>query len=248
MALELGLNKQRFALENENGGVVLEESWRGTWWQIYVTDAHITGSTHTFPFRTSNVEMDVDLPCKEDEYEAGKIPRPRSLQGYEMREFSGDDSPGLSSFAELARLTRSLDLALASRQLQGVVNAQATCANLDATPHGMAIFVAILEEGYCPYVIDVHRQLSMLEYTPIESIAHCVPPPQIAIRGYNTQDRHLHTAKVLRAIKQSDKLLTLPTNIAAHTPFIICMISNITVAHLSACRFVVQGQQLRPAR
>ncbi|KAE8384129.1 hypothetical protein BDV23DRAFT_189521 [Aspergillus alliaceus] len=134
MALELGLNKQRFALENGNGEVVLEESWRGTWWQIYVTDAHITGSTHTFPFRTSNVEMDVDLPCKEDEYEAGKIPRPRSLQGYEMREFSGDDSPGLSSFAELARLTRSLDLALASRQLQGVVNAQATCANLDATP------------------------------------------------------------------------------------------------------------------
>ncbi|KAF5856800.1 hypothetical protein ETB97_006691 [Aspergillus alliaceus] len=54
MALELGLNKQRFALENGNGEVVLEESWR--------------------------------------------------------------------------------DLALASRQLQGVVNAQATCANLDATP------------------------------------------------------------------------------------------------------------------
>jgi hypothetical protein len=71
MALKLGMNKQAFASHNGKGDPVLEESWRRTWWQIYATDAHIAGSTHTYPFRTSNIEMDVDLPCEEDEYETG---------------------------------------------------------------------------------------------------------------------------------------------------------------------------------
>jgi hypothetical protein len=50
-----------------------------------------------------------------------------------MREFASDDSPEFSSFAELAGLTRSLDLALVSRQGLGLANSHAMCANLDAS-------------------------------------------------------------------------------------------------------------------
>lgn len=53
---------------------------------------------------------------------------------------------------------------------------------------------------------------------------------------------------MLRAIDQFDDLLTLPTNITTHTPFIICMISNLVIAHLAACRFHYSGQPLKLAR
>ncbi|KAL4868433.1 hypothetical protein BDV12DRAFT_103184 [Aspergillus spectabilis] len=71
MALNLGMQKQEFANANGNSDPMLEECWRRTWWQIYLTDAHIAGSTTTFPFRTSGVKMSADLPCDEAEYEAG---------------------------------------------------------------------------------------------------------------------------------------------------------------------------------
>ncbi|KAL4984104.1 hypothetical protein BDW68DRAFT_167648 [Aspergillus falconensis] len=266
-ALDLGMHQQEYAYANGNSDPLLEECWRRTWWQVYMTDAHIAGSTSTFPFRTSSVEMSCDLPCDEAEYESGKIPRPRTLQDYEMREFLDDDHRIFSSFAELVGLTRGLDLALAARQGMTIANAPSICANTDATVTAWRSLLhpskkdLVREDGTVDellfkaniiiqtYVVDLHRQLSTLSYTPIESIAHCSPPPPPeCLRGCNTPECQLHTAKVLRAIDAFDDLLTLPTNIATHTPFIICMISNLVIAHLAACRFHYQGQALKLAR
>lgn len=71
LALSLGMNRKGFATENGRQDPILEESWRRTWWQLYITDAHIAGGTYTYPYRTSHVEMDVHLPCEEQNYEMG---------------------------------------------------------------------------------------------------------------------------------------------------------------------------------
>jgi hypothetical protein len=71
LALELGMNRREFAQENHKNDPVLAESWRRTWWQIYITDAHIAGSTHKFPFRCSHIEITIDLPCEELDYASG---------------------------------------------------------------------------------------------------------------------------------------------------------------------------------
>ena len=71
LALGLGMNRKGFATENGRQDPILEESWRRTWWQLYITDAHIAGGTYTYPYRTSHVEMDVHLPCEEQNYETG---------------------------------------------------------------------------------------------------------------------------------------------------------------------------------
>lgn len=89
MAVALGMNKSEFARNHAEADSVLEESWRRTWWVIYITDAHIAGmspkhdyfpqftflitagSTHTYPFRTSGIEITTDLPCEEEQYEIG---------------------------------------------------------------------------------------------------------------------------------------------------------------------------------
>ena len=70
-AVCLGMNLQPFAVEHGNNDPVIEESWRRTWWLIHITDAHLAGSTHSFPFKTSNLYMSVDLPCSEDMYTSG---------------------------------------------------------------------------------------------------------------------------------------------------------------------------------
>lgn len=76
LALELGMNRRDFAQENSQNDPILAESWRRTWWQIYITDAHIAGSTHKYPFRCSHIEMTVDLPCEEVHYASGVSERP----------------------------------------------------------------------------------------------------------------------------------------------------------------------------
>ena len=43
MAVSLGMNKKEFARNYAEGDSILEESWRRTWWVIYITDAHIAG-------------------------------------------------------------------------------------------------------------------------------------------------------------------------------------------------------------
>jgi hypothetical protein len=43
-------------------------------------------------------------------------------------------------------------------------------------------------------------------------------------------------------------LLTLPTKILLHTPFTICIVATITIAHLAACKFILYGNELQIAR
>lgn len=71
MAAALGMHRKEFARQNGQRDAVLKESWRRTWWQIFIADVHIAGSAHTFHFRTGGVDMTADLPCEEHEYEAG---------------------------------------------------------------------------------------------------------------------------------------------------------------------------------
>jgi hypothetical protein len=43
LALEFGMNKREFASMNGNGSAMLEESWRRTWWELYIVDGMIAG-------------------------------------------------------------------------------------------------------------------------------------------------------------------------------------------------------------
>ena len=71
-ALAIGMNFKQFAIENSQGDPVLAESWRRTWWQLYLTDAHIVSGHHATTFDTSQREVPatVELPCEEAEYDS----------------------------------------------------------------------------------------------------------------------------------------------------------------------------------
>lgn len=96
----------------------------------------------------------------------------------------------------------------------------------------------------CSYIVDLHRQLSSLKYFPIESVSKCIPPPPPDPNDAIEDDAHIHTAKVLFSIEKLSSLLTLPTRFSEHTPFIICTITLMTIAHLSACCYIFKEPKL----
>lgn len=262
------MNSRRFATENSEGDPILAESWRRTWWQLYLTDALIESSNHATTFGTSQREVSatVELPCEEAEYNSGNIPRPRTLDDYDSREFA-TDNVDFSSFAYLVGLIRSLDHIIIGISRDSEENVKAIGANADAS---IAAWLSLLskskrklfrDDGTLDellfeaniliqvYTVDIHRYLSTLAYSTIESVSSCAPPPPPErLAPVYCRDAHIHTAKILRAIERMTDMLTLPCRIAVHTPFCICTLANITIAHLSACKYVLKGEQLKIAR
>ncbi|RYO89708.1 hypothetical protein DL766_001437 [Monosporascus sp. MC13-8B] len=204
-AAELGMHLEPFSRENGQEDPVLEESWRRTWWQIYVTEGNIAGSTHE----------------------------------YDMREFLPDDDQGFSSFAHLLDISLSAWYSLLPEPKKCLLDGN---QELD-----VQLFKANMLIN--AYIVDLHRRLSDLAYCEVESVSRCAPPaPPSNLRLLKPGDTRLHTSKALLAIRRMGDLLALPPNLPSQTPFLICMIANTMVAHLSACRYLFKGSALQLER
>lgn len=70
IALEIGMHQQSFAITNGNGDPVLEESWRRTWWGMFVVEGTIEAIRRTYKFKLWHLHSDVELPCEERHYKA----------------------------------------------------------------------------------------------------------------------------------------------------------------------------------
>lgn len=145
MLLSLGMNYHQFITESETRSIVLDESWRRTWWELYVLDAMFAGAHRATTFSLFDVPTDVGLPCEEDEYWTNvrfhvnhtarphanvcplqQIPEPRTVQDLEDRDLAMDSYP-FSSFTyrilsaqNLGKVMRNFDAA----ELDADVHAQ----------------------------------------------------------------------------------------------------------------------------
>lgn len=71
ISIQIKLNSDPFAVTNGQGIPILEESWRRTWWELYVVDALMSGVHQTNTFFLYDVPTDVALPCEEHQYLTG---------------------------------------------------------------------------------------------------------------------------------------------------------------------------------
>ncbi|KAJ3499834.1 hypothetical protein NLG97_g15 [Lecanicillium saksenae] len=106
-ALQIGMNYRSFAIDNAPDDTVLQECFRRTWWQIYVIDAAYASIKRSASFRAAGVISDVDLPCGEDDYDRGIIPKPSTMAEFDCREFEENEKV-YSSFAYLIGIIRAL--------------------------------------------------------------------------------------------------------------------------------------------
>lgn len=71
LAIEVGLNTRPFAVLYGQGVAVLEESWRRTWWELYILDGMFAGVHRVTEFTLFDLPADVALPCEESQYITG---------------------------------------------------------------------------------------------------------------------------------------------------------------------------------
>lgn len=70
IAMELKMFNREFAEDNAAGDAVVAESWRRTWWMLYILDGFYAGTLGTLEYNVMHIEATVDLPCEEYEYES----------------------------------------------------------------------------------------------------------------------------------------------------------------------------------
>ena len=68
IALAIGLHKHEFSANNGKENCATTESWRRTWWELYILDIMFAGLNQTSNMWLKDVESDVLLPCEETEY------------------------------------------------------------------------------------------------------------------------------------------------------------------------------------
>ena len=71
MALRIKMNSETFATSNGEGSAVLAESWRRTWWYLYLTDGIFSGIWHRLSFALRDIKSEVNLPCEDADYNSG---------------------------------------------------------------------------------------------------------------------------------------------------------------------------------
>lgn len=71
LAIELQMFRLEFAATHDADDPVLRESWRRTWWMLYIVETYYAGTLGTMNFRAVNIDATVELPCDESDYESG---------------------------------------------------------------------------------------------------------------------------------------------------------------------------------
>lgn len=71
IALAIELNTRSFATLHGRGNLVLEESWRRTWWDLFVIDGMVAGVHRVTNFMLFDYPADVGLPCEEYQFISG---------------------------------------------------------------------------------------------------------------------------------------------------------------------------------
>ncbi|KAG5805501.1 hypothetical protein H9Q71_009905 [Fusarium xylarioides] len=264
VAVKLEMHKQEFAATWGFGDPIMVECWRRTWWMLFIVDASYAGTLGTMNFKTLHVEPTAELPCEEEDYESGTIPVPKTLQDFDSREFDSEDVV-FSSFAYLIGATRcaaqvicrspkhatredseaiiqSADsafdawLLLLPKNKKPVLKADGTIDEMMFQAH-LLIHVA---------TIGVHRPLSDLRFNPVEKVSSCAREP---LADTPKPDLiNVHTTRILKSVNAQIQLLALPVRPFHHTPFTTCMVSEGTLALLSACTYMLKDQALAVAR
>ncbi|KAL5051660.1 hypothetical protein BDW71DRAFT_57441 [Aspergillus fruticulosus] len=264
LAIDLQMFRPGFAASQGADDQVERETWRRTWWMLYILDAYYAGTLGTMNFRVMEIDVTAELPCDESDYESGNIPTPKTLQEFNNREFL----PSNVHFSSFAYLIGAVQCAAAAISITPKVAAAEDSTHLiqavDCSLDGWRLLLpperkhVMNENGEIDELmfqahllihvstIGLHRPLSALKFNAIENVSSCAREPQL---DTPTPDLvNVHTTRVLRSVEAQIRLLALPVRRFHHTPFTTCMVSEGTLALLSACSALFKGKDLSIAR
>ncbi|KAI9035555.1 putative C6 transcription factor [Aspergillus affinis] len=230
LAVDMQMFRHEFAVAQGADDLVMRESWRRTWWMLYIADAYYAGTLGTTNLRVVDIDATTELPCDESDYESGCAATAMST------------TPNIAAEEESTHIIQAVDCSLDGWRLllppdrKQIMDATGEVDELMFQAH-LIIHVS---------TIGLHRPLSALKFNAVENISSCGREPAL---DTSTPDQvNVHTVRVLRAIEAQIRLLALPVRQFHHTPFTTCMVSEGTLALLSACSTMLKGRDLRIAR
>ncbi|KAE8446843.1 hypothetical protein EG329_011620 [Mollisiaceae sp. DMI_Dod_QoI] len=261
MALSIGMDRRDFAILRGDGDALLSESWRRTWWTLYMLDAIFASIGHHPTHRLQDIEFMVDLPCEDTEYESNKIPsRPRTFEEYDNREFLDEDVV-FSSMTYLVDAIR-----IASSNMPNINSSfcpgSRTIAAADAKVVNWFLYLpkckqeAVKEDGeidetmfLAHMTINIekmllHRPHSALTFSSIEARSKCTPPADYRQPGDMQRSILLHTAKALEATSTAIMMFALPAPMIKHSPIVTCALALVVMAQVSACNHVLRPSDM----
>ncbi|KAH7246615.1 hypothetical protein BKA59DRAFT_493712 [Fusarium tricinctum] len=247
ISIQIGLNTDRFASTNGQGIPILEESWRRTWWELYVVDALMSGVHQTDTFALFGVPADVALPCEEYQYLTGQIPTP--MHPHDRGNIGLFDGRTFSSYAY--RIQCACFLGTLQRMPTQVDHIDKLLANwmlrlppskYDAYCNGELdemMFQAIMM--WHAMSILLHQPHSQLDPSSTHYIKACAPnTPAMSSDAFNT-----HTKRTIRAARELSKMATYRLPLLTHTHFFAYMLTLSSTIHLSkwSLAFVAQDDE-----
>ncbi|KAF2500151.1 hypothetical protein BU16DRAFT_452958 [Lophium mytilinum] len=265
LALALGMNTHEFSGQYGEGSPVLEESWRRTFWSLYVTEQHYAVVKRIISFTLRDLPgVSVGLPCEEIEYESGVIPQPKTLADYDIRELD-EVEVVFSSFTYLidglrivSELMRNFGDFKASweettvytdARLSAWSSLLPACKKESILPDGSVdevMFFAHLT--ILILTVQIHRPASSLAWSTEEWQTAFIPRPPMGMVQIKPERRNVNTAKVLRALEKQTQLLTLPSPLILHAPFTMCIVAGFAAAHVASCTLFPDDRRLAVGR
>ncbi|TQV94431.1 hypothetical protein V2A60_002539 [Cordyceps javanica] len=249
MLLSLGMNSQQFLFQSEKRSQVLDESWRRTWWELYVLDGMFAGAHRATTFSLFDVPTDVGLPCEEDEYETNQIPEPRTVEDLSDRDLSLDNYQ-FSSFTyrilsvqNLGQVIRNSEAAeldadvhtqlevLLTSWRHSLPASKRDSLQRDGRPDEMMFQAHMLNHTTS---ILLHRSRANLNMAPSRTIDACAPLAVATEDECSDPRVSLHTQHVITAANELGKLMTHRTRLTLHTHFFICAVVLASIVHIGA--------------
>ncbi|KAK3357602.1 hypothetical protein B0T25DRAFT_539657 [Lasiosphaeria hispida] len=258
LAIEIDLNKREFATMHGHGNPVLEESWRRTWWDLYVCDGMIAGVHRVTNFLLFDISADVGLPCEEHQYLTGRIPPPSYMEDFDDQLFSGEDRE-FSSFTYRISAARNLGRFMRMPNMmfpdnEGIARVEALLTNWrmhlpeskrDDLNKSCQLDEMMFQAHFITHActIMLHQPLSQLDSSPVQAVNSCAPHrPVQAGESFNAHTRHTITAAC-----EISKMVTQAVPLLSHTHFFTCVVTLSSIVHLSkwALYFIEDEEDLR---
>ncbi|XWW93559.1 hypothetical protein V2A60_001493 [Cordyceps javanica] len=244
LALQIGLNTRAFATLHGRNLPVMEESWRRTWWDLFIIDGLISAVHHVTSFLLYDVPADVLLPCEELQFLSGNIPSSMTLQDLENSDFSGDDR-NYSSFAYRILCGRNLGRFMRSPPMQGpddenITRIEALLTNWrlhlpqnkkDSLQKNGMLDEMMFQAHMIMHATSImlHQPFSQLDTTPTQGINSGAPYQPVATgEMFNTHTKHTVTSAC--AVSE---LVTHRVPLLSHSQFFTCVITLSSIVHLS---------------
>ncbi|KAM5345352.1 hypothetical protein ACJ41O_011214 [Fusarium nematophilum] len=244
IAIHIGLNTRPFATLHGRGMPVLEESWRRTWWDLYVVDGMIAGVHRSTNFLLFDIPSDAALPCEERQYLSGDIPQPMYLEDMEDSDFSGEDRE-FSSFAYRVQCARNLGKFMRVPPIFGpddenlarietlltnwrlhLPESKRDALYKDGRLDEMMFQAHMMTHATSILLHQPHSQLDSSSTRPVNSCAPHAPVP--SGDAFNS-----HTKHTIQSASEISKLITHRVPLLSHTHFFTCVVTLSSIVHLS---------------